>query len=165
MDLRRKRRVVAVMVVLLGSHCLAIAGQIDHWPLSNYDMFAGPKPAAVSRLALVGVTSRGEEFALDDPQFWKPYSPSKLGHCLRDAKRRDEKRRRQSAGNPAPTALPAVIESLLAHYHQRRHARLHEGPQLAALRLYDCRWKLDPALANLHRPDRRELVCEYRAGH
>jgi len=160
----RKRLVLTLIAALLAAHLVAIAGRIDHWPLSNYDMFAARKSSTVSCLVLMGVTGRGEEFRLQDPRFWKPYSPAKLGHCLRDARRLDQRRARQSRGERPPTSnLPAVVQSLLDHYEARRRDGLHAGPQLAGLRLYDCQWRLDPSLSNLQRPDRRELVCEYAA--
>jgi hypothetical protein len=129
----RKRFVVAFTCALVGAHLVAIAGQIDNWPLSNYDMFASPKQSTIKVLVLAGVTSGGTEAPLQEPQFWKPYSPSKLAHCLRDAKRMDEKRSRRAGVHLA--TLPAAVESLLAHYESRRQARLHAGPPLAGLRL------------------------------
>ncbi|HEX5102378.1 MAG TPA: hypothetical protein VFV87_01110, partial [Pirellulaceae bacterium] len=174
MEPGHKRLIAAFIAALMIAHGVAIAARIDQWPLSNYAMFAQRKESTVTWLVLMGVTECGEEFRLDDPSYWHPYSSAKLAHCLRDAKRQDSRRQEtqrpaiqrqgatlSSAGQPKPPVLPAAVKSLLEHYESRRQAGLHAGPPLAGLRLYECQWHLDPRLANVNRPDRQELIYEF----
>jgi hypothetical protein len=155
----RKRIILTVICLLLGAHYVAIAGRLDHWPLSYYGMFARRKPPSVTSLVLVGVTSEGEELCLRDRQFWAPFNGPKLAQSLRIHQRADAKR--ADDARPHVPTLPAAVESLLSHYESRRAAGQHRGPPLAGLRLYDFTWRIDPALANLDSPDRQELVCEH----
>jgi hypothetical protein len=158
----RKRFLWAFIIALIGAHYVAIAGRLDHWPLSYYGMFARRKPPSVTCLVLVGVTQRGEEIRLRDRRFWAPFNGPKLAQSLRIHQREDAKRAK--AGAARAPALPAAVESLLAHYESRRKAGEHAGPPLAGLRLYDFTWRIEPSLTNLDRPDHQELVCEYVPG-
>jgi len=162
----RKRVVYTLICVLLGAHYAAIVGRLDHWPLSNYGMFARRRQASVSSLVLMGVTPQGDEIRLQAHDYWRPYKSTKLAQCLREAKSQDSRRVKRAGSGPAPRAdLPAAVESLLDHYEARRRAGQHRGPPLAGLRLYDVTWRIDPSLANLDRPVRQELVCEHLSRH
>jgi hypothetical protein len=154
----RKRLVLGVICLLLGAHYVAIAGRLDHWPLSYYGMFARRKPPVVTCLVLVGVTPDGQELPLRQREYWAPYNGNKLAQSLRTHQREDA--RHASDERPREATLPAAIQSLLSHYETRRAAKQHRGPPLSGLRLYDFTWRIDPALANLESPDRQELVCE-----
>lgn len=162
----RKRQIVALICVLLGAHYVAIAARIDHWPLSNYRMFARRQQAEVSSLVLMGVTGQGDEIRLQNHAYWRPYKSTKLAQCLRGAKAQDARRAKRAAPGQTPQpALPGAVKSLLEHYESLRQTGQHNGPQLAGLRLYQATWRIEPSLSNLEHPDRQELVCEHFPRH
>jgi hypothetical protein len=157
----RKRFLWVFICALIGAHYVAMAGRLDHWPLSYYGMFARRKPPRVTCLLLVGVSERGEEIRLRERCYWYPFNGPKLAQSLRIHQRQDAKRAERGEG---PPKLPVAVQSLLSHYENRRQAGQHTGPPLSGLRLYDMTWRMDPTLANLGSPDRQELVCEYFPG-
>ncbi len=165
MSPERKRFVLGVICVVLGAHYVAIVARLDHWPLSNYAMFARRREASVSSLVLMGVTAQGDEVRLQSNNYWQPYKSTKLAFCLREAKNQDARRARSAVGSPPEPTLPTAVKSLLAHYESRRQAGQHRGPPLAGLRLYDVTWRIEPTLGNLDRPDRQELLCEHLSRH
>jgi hypothetical protein len=159
MHTARRNLIVGLICGVLGAHYVAIAARLDHWPLSNYAMFARCKTSTASCLTLVGVQADGEEILLQASEYWRPQRGYKLAYTLQRLHQRDLQAAQRGAS--ANSKVPATIESLMDHYESRRQAGLHDGPPLTGLRLYDTQWRIEPALSNLDRPTRRELVCEH----
>lgn len=159
MSANRRRLIGAFICVLLGAHYAAIACRIDRWPLSNYAMFARAKTPTAACVILVGVQADGREIPLRASEYWLPQRGFKLAYTLHGAHKRDQQAAER--GEQVASSVPATIESLMAHYESRRLAGLHSGPPIVGLRLYDMQWQIEPALSNLDRPERRELVCEH----
>lgn len=155
----RRRFAHWIIYGVIGVHVVAMIAKIDQWPLSYFGMYAGIQPARVTWHVPYGITPDGREVRLQDDAHWEPMGPSRLSLCLR--------RLTQRTGGPgnsrgqANAHVNRAVGALLAIYEANRKSGMHDGPPLAGLRLYEVTWRLDPRLANLDAPDRRELVSEY----
>jgi hypothetical protein len=126
----------------------------EHWPFSQYPMFANVDRSRGHRtLRLYGVVRRtGEEVPLTDFAYLDPFDQCRVSTALA----------RINADRAREERLRAALADVYARYERRRAAGRHHGPPLASLRLYKLRWVLDPAARNALHPDTRELVYEHR---
>lgn len=125
----------------------------EHWPFSQYPMFSDVwRTPTFSWLRLFGVTADGEEFPLDANAYVKPFDQSRLPKALR--RMRDEP--------DADRRLRIAIADCLARYEVLREEGVHDGPRLAAMRLYELEWTIDPRAANVDSPDRQTFIAEVR---
>jgi len=147
----RRALLSLVFALLIGGSVYDIVRDEEHWPFSQYPMFSGVwHSPTFTWLRLVGVTSDGREFPLDDNRYVAPFDQSRLAKAFRQildtpsrAGRRDE-----------------ALASFLSRYRQLAAERRHDGPPLRALRLYELEWTIDPWAANVDHPDRRRLISE-----
>jgi hypothetical protein len=163
----RRRLALWIIYVVLGVHVFAMIDKIDEWPLSYYSMYSRVQPAEFRWDVVYGVTADGREVKLQHDDYWEPIGAFRLGYALRHMRQRvDSQVVGGTRASPASgmSAVDRTIAGLMNIYESRRGSE-HEGPPLAKLRLYTVTWRLDPRLANLNRPERRELVSEYVAQH
>jgi hypothetical protein len=136
--------------LILGSAYDIVTDQ-EHWPFSQYPMFSGEwRSPTFTWLRLFGVTADGREIALASNRFIAPFDLSRLPKVLRRMlEERDGSRR-----------VAVAIRDCLTRYEQLRADHHHDGPPLAAMRLYEVEWRIDPNAANVDRPERRTLIAE-----
>jgi hypothetical protein len=140
---------VVFATFILGSLYDIVRDQ-EHWPFSQYPMFSGVwRAPSFTWLRLYGVTPDGREMALDANHYIWPFDQSRLPKALRNI--RSDPRREPR--------LNQALEGLMARYHELAREGTHNGPPLTELRLYEVEWTIDPAAANIDRPDRRLLVA------
>jgi hypothetical protein len=145
----------AVIAVVVGGGLVAIVTDTERWPFSPYAMYSWIRPASYTMPVLFGVPADAaeREFPLYDTAFVHPFDTSRL---------RDAFARRLRRPEPAP-ALREALADCLTRYERRRRARLHHGPALRGLRLYQLTWALLPRARNLARPEGKELLLEVPA--
>jgi hypothetical protein len=136
---------------LLAGSAYDIVRDEEHWPFSQYPMFSGVwRSPTFTWLRLFGVGADGREFPLDANRYIAPFDQSRLPKALRRIlDTRD--------GNAQVTT---ALKDCLARYEELRRLKSHDGPPLAALRLYELEWRIDPVTANLNSPDRKEFIAE-----
>ena len=141
-------------VILLGS-LWDIATDSEHWPFSSYQMFSRLRSDRVLiRPRLYGVPQEeNREIPLWEKEHIEPFDPSRLAKAFM-----------KMQGSPNSGALfEAALRDLLKRYEKRRSEGKHNGPRLAALRLYELSWQLDPKARNLYQPEGKTLLAEVRA--
>jgi hypothetical protein len=73
-----------VLIGLIAGSAYDIVTDQEHWPLSQYPMFASAwKNPSFAWLRLFGVTADGREFALDANRYIAPFDLSRLPKALR----------------------------------------------------------------------------------
>ena len=149
----RVRLVYAVVGLIVLGHLYEIARQQEHWPFSNYPMWAQVTDKwEIGAVEAVGVTDEAalREVRLDDPAYFAPLPVYYQRLILGKYARRQSTRER-------------VFGDYLRRYERRRAAGLHHGPKLAALRAYEVAWTMDRRASNVSRPDRRKVLFETAA--
>ena len=137
-------------VLILGSAYDIVTDQ-EHWPFSQYPMFSVSWHShAFTWLRLFGVTADGREFPLASNKYIAPFDESRLPKALRRMMERPD----------GADRVRTAVADCLARYDTLREDRLHDGPPLVAMRLYEVEWTIDPAAANVDTPDRRRLITE-----
>jgi len=152
MSRARRRVVYAALAVICAGSLVDLATDREHWPFSQYAMYSDVKrePYELRQLRLFGVPAAGEEFALRQFEYIQPFDQVRLRLMLSEF-RSDPKRQ---------PLLATALQDCLSRYETLRRAGRHNGPPLAAVRLYELHWHLDPWARNAERPDRRTLVLE-----
>ena len=155
MSRNRVRLVYALLALLVGGHVHEMARQQEHWPFSNYPMWARPtRDWHVKDVVAVGVTAdpSPREVSLMNPRFTAPLSLYYLrfGVFRRHANQ--------------PRTRDVVLRDYLKVYKRRRREGAHGGPELRAVRLYECHWTMSLTAHNAKSPDRTTLICETVAG-
>ena len=140
-----------VVVVLVLAHAMEIARQTEHWPFSNYPMWARvSREWHETQVVPVGVTDSvpPAEVPLTDPAYFAPmplyYQRLNFRGVYRKPGQRDK-----------------LLRDYLDRYERRRTQHLHNGPPLRAVRLYELYWTMDRGAGNVGAPERRTLVYEY----
>jgi hypothetical protein len=154
LDVSRRRRllVYAVIAVILVGHAYDIVRQQEHWPFSNYPMWARlSKDWHVQAVVPVGVTDdpARPEVELSDPAYFAPM-PLHFQRLTFTSLRRPSARRDK------------VLDDYLRRYEQLRRADQHSGPALVGVRLYERYWDMNTRANNAATPDRTTLLYEYR---
>jgi len=149
----RRSAVVHLLItaVLAGSLYDIVMSQ-EHWPFSDYPMFATVhrKHVLDNWYRVFGVTGNGQEMAIVAyPELW-PLDQSRLPLGIR--------RLAEAPGNEA--RVRTALADILRRYEERRRAGLHNGPAFERLKLYKLGWDLEPNAANLDHPRSRVLVAE-----
>jgi hypothetical protein len=153
MSLRRRAFLNLVFAGLILGSLYHIVRDQEHWPFSQYPMFAAVwRAPTFTWLRLFGVTSAGQEFPLDANQYIQPFDQSRLPKAFR---------RILNAPHRASRLQEALVDCLV-RYDELARTGAHDGPSLTGLRLYELEWVIDPAAANLDRPERRQLIAEVR---
>jgi hypothetical protein len=143
----------AVFLALIVGSAYDIVRDQEHWPLSQYPMFSVAwHSSTFAWLRLFGVTAEGREFPLASNRYIAPFDQSRLPKALR----------RIMDGPDGPAKTREAVAECLARYTTLGEERLHNGPPLVAMRLYELEWTIDPDAANVDRPDSRRLITEVR---
>jgi hypothetical protein len=149
----RRAIVNTVLLALIAGSAYDVVMDQEHWPFSQYPMFSGIwRSPTFTWLRLFGVTADGREFPLDNNRFIAPFDQSRLPKALK----------RILDGRDGKVRVRTALADCLARYEELRRQKHHEGPELAALRLYELEWTIDPDGANVDRPDRRDFIAEVR---
>jgi len=136
---------------VVGGSFYDIVTRQEHWPFSNYPMFARVHRSPVlSWFRLFGVTPDNREVPIVDHTYLWPLDQSRLPIGLRAVY--------QAQGN-GPRLHDAVADAL-RRYEQRREAGLHKGPELRAMRLYSVDWDVVPYATNVDKPKSRTLLVD-----
>lgn len=154
MTLRRRIFVHLFILAIAGGSLYDIATSQEHWPFSDYPMFASVhrKHTLDNWYRVFGVTPDGREIAIVRyDQLW-PLDQSRLPLGIR--------RIAQTPGNEA--RVREALEDTLRRYEARREAGQHSGPRIDGIRLYNVSWDLEPYAANIDHPRSRTLIAEVR---
>ncbi len=147
----RVRLVYAVVGVIVLGHLHEIARQQEHWPFTNYPMWARvTRDWHVREVMPFGVTDQQppREFDLRDPKYFAPmpaiYQRLNFQRAAGRASVRDR-----------------MLGDYLRRYDQLRRDGRHDGPPLKGLRLYEWNWTMDPRAGNAKSPDQKTLLYEF----
>jgi hypothetical protein len=135
--------VYVLLAFLVGGHLFDAAFAQEHWPFSNYPMFARTATSPLRQYVLTCLTSDAggveREMILD----WRCV-PSLPPYKF------DGQLRHYAAGSqPDPKKLQRMLGDYIAAYDARRKLGLHHGPVIHGLRLY----KVDIPLEIPPRPE------------
>ena len=147
----RVRFVIAHLLIaaVVGGSFYDIATRMEHWPYSNYPMFAEIHRTNILRWPRIyGVTRDGREVPIVSyPQLW-PLDQSRLPIGLRAI-----------VNEPgSSTRVREALRDVLRRYEARRVAGEHGGPSLVGVRLYLVSWQVEPFARNLSAPMDRRLL-------
>ena len=143
----RRRLVHVLLAVVVAGSAYDIVVFREHWPFSHNPMYATVQGPTFQRFRLFGVTADGE-VPLAASEHFAPFDDPRLSTLLL----------RIAAHPRAREALPIASQALLDRYRVLAEQGAHDGPPLRGLRLYRLVWRLDPTLANLDRPEHRQLL-------
>ena len=141
----------SIVAVLVLAHFMEIVRQTEHWPFSNYPMWARvSKEWHETQIVPMGVTDDDppEEVKLTDPAYFAPMPVYYQRLNFRSVAKK-------------PNVRDRVVRDYLERYERRRAAGLHRGPPLKGVRLYELYWMMDRSASNVATPERRTLVYEY----
>lgn len=146
----------AVIVLLFLGHFFDLAFDKEHWPFSQYPMYAQVnREYSYKALRLYGVV-QGEphsEILLHSSDYTEPFGRYRLEAAFwRIASKPDPEKRQQS--------LNEALLDFLLRYEKQRLDEQHDGPPLQSARLYEQEWQLDARAANVYQPNHRELIAE-----
>ncbi len=147
--------VYAMLAVLLTGSARDILSDEEHWPFSPYPMFSAVERSRTLRsLRLFAVTPGAEtrELPLLAYEHLQPMDQCRVSTALSWMRRRPDGEQR----------MKDAARSAFERYEALRHAGKHDGPAIAAVRVYLLQWDLTRWADNVDRPKRRELVAEYR---
>jgi len=149
-----RARLVLVHVLIafvLGGSAYDILTRQEHWPWSNYPMFAQVhRTPVLSWYRLYGVDDHDREIPLLNPAYLWPLDQSRLSVGLRAVAQQPDSGPR----------LREAVANALDRYEDRRRANAHDGPELRGMRLYAVQWTVEPYAANFDRPASRTLIAE-----
>jgi hypothetical protein len=155
MTAARRALITACILFLVVGHLYEIVRRHEHWPFSPYPMFSHRNTKdPVSRLAVYGVPAgEGEPFEFTDAHtgVYKRFRfdvalQSMLGTGGKAVKNRER--------------MSRVFDEYFAYYEKLRDLGYHDGPRLAAIRLYRLEWDFDPWAANRFEAPRTLLLLE-----
>jgi hypothetical protein len=146
---------VGLIVTIVGASAFDIAADREDWPFSQYPMFSYvEREPRIERLRVMGVPARpgSSEIALLDSDLIAPFDQCRLSTALA-----------RTYNNPARRDVTnLMLADILRRYENARRAGKHDGPPLAAVRLYRMQWQLDPHARNVATPDERQPLREVR---
>ncbi len=152
----RRLAVYLLMAVLCGGSAYDIVTDEEHWPFSQYPMFSWvERQPTLEALRVVGVTRepRPREVPLLDSEWLYPFDQCRLQTAIARTWNNPQRR----------TLTSAMLADTLGRYEASRRGGAHEGPPLAAVRLYDMTWRLAPDAGNVDAPDAKRLLLEVDA--
>ena len=147
------RLVYAVVGVIVLGHLHEIVRQQEHWPFTNYPIWARvTRDCHVREVMPFGVTVEPapREFDLRDPKYFAPMPAiyQRLNF-------------QRAAGRPG--LRDPMLADYLRRYEQLRLAGRHDGPKLKGIRLYEWLWTMNADASNARSPDRQTLLYEFPA--
>ena len=150
MSRRRLLVVYGLIAFILGGSLLDCVRDTEHWPWSCYPMYSYPETATTfDDYRLYGVPKDNPDTEISlflDERYLQPFDQSRLSLVLEESLWKPD--------------LREGLENCLTRYEALRRGGRHEGPELVKLRMYHVFWTLDPAGANIEKPDRKELIEE-----
>lgn len=156
----------ALILLVLGGHVIDIVTFDERWPFSRYSMFNFIAKRSFGCMMIYGVTSDGREFGLRDQAFTEPFIPRALAVAFENLTGKvvagQTHNTLEMAGGRERVA--EVLRDCLRRYDARRQQKLHDGPELVAMRLYLVGWDLEPFARNTNTPERRELLADSSLG-
>lgn len=159
MYFRRLMVVYALIAFLVGGHLFDAAFAREHWPFSNYPMFARRATSPLGRYVLTCLSTGPDGTQQEIPLDWH-WVPS-----LPPYKFDGELRHYSTGSKPDPQKLQRMLADYIATYDARRQLGLHHGPPIHGLRLYQIEIPLTIPLVveGFHngRPDRAKLLLEF----
>jgi hypothetical protein len=151
MTARRSRFINACIGFIVLASTYDIVLDEEHWPFSQYPMFNRvTESRELTWLRVYAVTPDGVEFPLVGYREVFPFDQSRLSKVFGSIRTREN----------APSEMRRALADCLERYERLRQLGWHEGPPAARLRLYEVRWTLDPAAANVDAPDSRTFLAE-----
>ena len=147
----------AALIVLIVGHLYDIIQNREHWPFSQYELFARAQTERyLTRMELYGVMQEDshQEFPLRQVSrgFGGVRETESLRHISRSQRFKPEERQQM---------LDDALLDALSKYEYGRLAGKHDGPPLQGIRLYEATWQLDdPAKSIEDPPDQQKLIHE-----
>ncbi len=86
-------------------------------------------------------------------QYLLPFNRNRLGVAFRTLLRNKK----------SQAEIQTALQDCYCRYEARRQRRLHSGPPLTGLRVYQVTWEVLPFAQNRERPEKRELVASWTA--
>ena len=147
----RRACVNLIIASFIAGSAYDIATDQEHWPFSQYPMFAVAWTSPTfTWLRVFGVTADATEFPLDANRYIAPFDQSRLPKALRQMVARPDGERR----------VTIALSDVMRRYEALRREGVHDGPPVVAMRLYELEWTIDRSAANVDRPDRRRFIAE-----
>jgi hypothetical protein len=146
----------AALIVLIVGHLYDIIQKGEHWPFSQYQMFAFLQEPSLTRMELYGVMQEDshQEFSLR--QVSRDFGGVRETESLRNISRSQEIKSEERQ-----QMLDGALLDALSKYENGRLAGKHDGPPLQGVRLYEATWQLDdPAKSIVDPPDQQKLIHE-----
>ena len=146
----------AALIVLIVGHLYDIIQKGEHWPFSQYQMFAFLQERSLTRMELYGVTQEDphQEFPLR--QVSRDFGGVRETESLRNISRSQEIKSEERQ-----QMLDSALLDALSKYENGRLAEKHDGPPLQGIKLYEATWQLDdPAKSIVDPPDQQKLIHE-----
>jgi hypothetical protein len=151
-------RRVFLGVVLAGIVCghlyCLLSNAEERWPFSRYAMYSQVRdPVQAAHYVLVGVRaddSSGEVEVFRNWEYMRPLYRGSVHWTVQQLLKVPE----------SGSLLEAVAVDCLRRYEDRRRKGLHDGPELAAMRIYHYRWRYAELDLGDRRPTARELLAE-----
>ncbi len=148
---------MAVVAVLLVGHAVDIIGQREHWPFSNYPMYARterkPRQEILSLFGVMRAPGYHAMVRITDPRYVPPLSEGRLRVILMSAYRRGTSERNIADAK-------RVMADYMRAYESRRAAGLHDGPRMTEIHLYRLTWRLRPDGTPRTRPSKSEPLLK-----
>jgi hypothetical protein len=146
MKLYRKLIVAFFLIGIVGWHVFAVSAQQDHWPFSNYPMYA--KLQAEREFSNVRIVA----FTDETPPRRIVERSTHLRTLMARLARREI---------PDPARIERTIRDHFGRYGQRDDKDLG-GARIAEVRIYKQTWVLRPDAGNRDQPDRNELIARVK---
>jgi hypothetical protein len=147
----RKWFVHAVIAVVILGHAYVIVRKRELWPFSCYPMFTALNTPKVLDFKMVGLSGEGKT----EIPLLQSYTP---GLAVDRAARL--LRKYAATKDADPVQLEKMASAYLNEYERRRTAKLHNGPPIAGLRVYEINYHIEPRAANRGQPDEVKLLAE-----
>lgn len=152
----RRALVYALLGAIAAGHLFcALTFRNDLWPFSRYAMFSTPRSGAHVAFFVVG--DDGER----EIELWREYRY--LRPLYNGSVQRTFKHMAREPGGQDRMAEAA--RELLRRYVQGGRSGLHDGPHLAALRVYERGWLVDPEDRAPRPPAFEKLWVDVSPGH
>ena len=147
----------AALIVLIVGHLYDIIQDREHWPFSQYQMFAFLQTErSLTRTELYGVTQEDSHQEFPLRQVSRDFGGVRETESLRNISRSQEIKPEERQ-----QMLDGALLDALSKYEYGRLAGRHDGPPLQGVRLYEATWQLDdPAKSIVDPPDQQKLIHE-----
>ena len=146
MSQRRVWLVQLLAVFVIAGSVFDIVRGKEHWPFSDYRLYASVERERSLTLTWLFGVPEGEpasEVSLLGNRYIYPFNFDRLMSVFRRMQWKPNYQQRLSAG----------LQDCLIRYERLRQVGRHQGPKRRAIRLYRLHWRLDPLARNAVRPE------------